>query len=72
MDQITYADARAGLKGTVFVYLAGKRVGTIFRKPEGGYEYKPKGSSHLKGDKYPSLDACKRSLECMADESPSR
>lgn len=60
-DQITYVDARAGLKGTVYVYLGKRKIGCIFKRPE-GFVYVPKGQRDS-GEPFPTLRACKDSLE---------
>ena len=61
----TYLEAKAGLKGTIFVYLEGKRVGTIYKRPQ-GVVYVPKGqklSQSRFNEHFPSVGLCKRSLE---------
>lgn len=66
MNQITYIE-------THLVKLNGKEVGAIKRalnKGPGnatGYRYHPKGDK-TGGDFFPTLDACKRSLE---DDAPA-
>lgn len=47
--------------GSIHVYVGGKRTGTIIRY-RGGWQYRPIGSS-LRGDVFPKLEDCKRSLE---------
>lgn len=61
MSRITYKDARAGLKGTVIVYVDGRRSGIIVKRPH-GYVYRPKGSARHQGDPFPTLAECKASL----------
>lgn len=63
---ITYEDTPNGIK----VKLEGKIVGKIRLIAVGNepaqYQYQPAGSS-IKGDPYPTLEACKASLESDGD-----
>lgn len=66
-DQVTFKDARAGTKGTVHVFLGKKRVGTIIDMHD-GWQYRPMGaSSQSWGDKFPTLEGCKRSVRGCDD-----
>lgn len=44
------------------VRLDGKVVGRIFRR-DGGFQYVPNGNRKIGGEVYPTLEACKKSLE---------
>ena len=46
------------------VFLGKRRIGTIVEL-QGGYQYRPKGSS-LSGDVFPTLASCKMSLEVQS------
>lgn len=66
MDKIDYVEIPA--RHEVRVYIGKRRIGTIVRiasKTGGwtGYEYRPKGSSHMRGDSFKTLSECKSSLE---------
>lgn len=60
MSKIEYVDIPA--RKEVRVYIGKKRVGTIC-KLTSGYEYRPKGSTHLRGQLFQTLRECKISLE---------
>lgn len=61
-DGLTYKDSGLLPKGKqTKVFLASKRIGTIFRIKD-GYHYRPL-KSKLGGDTFSTLDQCKRSLE---------
>lgn len=57
---ITYQDTKLG--NTIAVNLDGKKVGFI-RHKENGYTYFPATTPRNGGESYPTLDACKRSIE---------
>ncbi len=57
MDTITYVT-----ETFTKVYLAGKHVGTITHFSDCCFFYTPKGQNR-RGDTYPTLAACKASLE---------
>ena len=55
---LTYKDLDAG---GIAVFLDAKRIGTINGSSK-GWRYHPKGTK-IVGDAFPTLDACKKSLE---------
>lgn len=57
---ITYVLGKSG-SGKIFVHLDGRNVGTISRTRGGDWFYKPKGGG--RGADFPTLEACKASLE---------
>lgn len=66
MSTITYQRERDGSLSPVSVYVDGKQTGTIKPVTEGGevlgYRYHCK-DSQLKGEIFPTIVECKRSLE---------
>lgn len=63
---IMYKAIEASALDVVTVFLDGKHVGRIQRERihAGGFYYQPKGTLQKdRGEVFPTLDACKRSLE---------
>lgn len=54
---------------SIRVLLDGKVAGTIRNEHELGYRYIPRAGVKHGGDYFPTLEACKRSLESDDDES---
>lgn len=64
-DQNGTRDSRGNRKWDINVRLGGKIVGAIVRLAD-GYAYKPTGRKH--GDVFPTLEACKASVEGTDDD----
>lgn len=61
INNITYEAVNPAVKVFLKTGNRQKHIGTIKHLPDGGWAYSPKG--HKPGETFPSLAACKRSLE---------
>lgn len=62
MSEITYTKKEKG-PFAIIVHLDGKKVGVIKQTECRKYYYAPVGRCKIDGDKFPNVDAVKRSIE---------